>query len=226
MKTAWMSAVLCLALVLSASEAEAQLFSGTGGNDTIIIGMIKIGADLLPEAYGCVDNGATGTFYDLGNSSGLTATGTVQALAGNDIVYIQEVGKTQAGPTRCQVAGQVWSELLYNGHTIDLSGGDGNDYLSDGGGGGGSLIGGNNNDTMHQLSAGYQTFGNSGDDDLFGWAAGATDHLEGQQDSDCLFVSGTYFKVDCGEGGATDNDVTTATGISPVDCETEGAPSC
>ena len=207
-------------LSLSAASPAFATFtiSGGSGSDQIIAGMFKHGTDTLAKAWVCVDDGSTGTFYSVGDSLGLTSSGTVYGAGGNDTMWIVS-SKSELGPTHCQVSGRSWTELLYHGNFVDLVGDAGNDTLDDGGGAHDTyLFGLADNDIIAQRSSIGDAIGGDGGDLLYGWITGTGDNLNGNAGDDCLWFSDSTFTYgDCGSGGESAGDKCNLT--TPTNCE-------
>jgi Ca2+-binding RTX toxin-like protein len=156
-------------------------------------------------------NKATGACSStfLGGSTGFNADFEVHALGGDDYVQIYPY----TSPSN--FCGMSVGIPNYNGHFIDLYGGDGRDSLY--GSTGDSWVNGEaGNDTIQ--SGGFPgdlCLGSAGNDTVIGVAVD-NQTIHGDDGDDCLNVSGTSTDVSCGNG----NDKWYGPGTRPADCET------
>lgn len=208
--------VVVLAWGVWSASAEAFVVNGTSSADAILVGMINQDGT-GQKAWVCVDNGSSGSWTQVGDTSGLTSGGQVNGGAGNDVMAVVSSKGLSSVPTHCQVSGQSWHELLYGAYYVDLYGEGDNDTLSDGGGAHNTfLLGGDGNDALQQVSTIGYLAGENGNDNLYGWAIGGYDVLNGNAGTDCLWSYDSYSTASCGPETGEKAHLTPM----PADCET------
>jgi len=147
-------------------------------------------------------------------SAGPTLSDTVEVwgLAGNDdIIILDNVSPV----TLC---GFSMVTPNYNGYSIYLLGGDGDDYLGGWGNGPGGELGGGGNDWIDSARPDHSLSGDSGNDHLTAYASsGSGAHITGGDGDDCLYVATgqSPFQMSCGNG----TDGWYGPGTRPGDCE-------
>ena len=133
----------------------------------------------------------------------------IAASGGNDGGYlVQSAGHTPHPSHDCGITS--WDPLQYDGHFLDIHGGDGLDVLQGAVGAGDTrLSGGNGNDILYQYSSIGHLYGDADNDELVSDASspgmGSSQVLSGSTGADCLWdVNGTSTSCDCG-GQVVDN---------------------
>jgi Ca2+-binding RTX toxin-like protein len=151
----------------------------------------------------------------IGNAgTGLNDNVLVTAGPNGDYIYIV------SWPGGWSWCGSTISALNYSGHTLDLNGGAGNDWLIAGTGNTYMYGNGGNDQMENQGGAGLQMSGGSGNDVVI--VSGATNNgwYSAGAGNDCLLIntSSTNATMTCGDG----SDYWQGPGTRPADCEATG----
>lgn len=200
LKLGLLTCVAAGGLAVSAASASAQPFSLRAG-EKAVIGMVG------NEAYIRFRKGTGACSWKRIGVGGLNGDVVINGTSGADEVYL---------PTQTQdrVCDFVITPLVYNGHRLTINTAGGNDNIG-GGGNGNTLvtIGGPGDDLVQNFS-GWETWGGTGNDTLYGtW----NDWLQGEDGNDWLVIT-PGATADTANGGFG-NDIicggtaTTITGI-------------
>ena len=151
------------------------------------------------------------SFYHIGTASGLDNNYNIVGGGSGDFMVV--VG---GYTTSVNICGVNITSLLFNGHSCDVYGFGGADFIATGAG----LsfgFGGEGDDIMLAFSgAGFLT-GQNGNDRIFGSSAVTNDMIFGEEGNDCLTDPGNAHRFfDCGNG--SDRFVSPASGANS--CET------
>ena len=215
----WLTTVclvaLALPVVLTAGEKQANaltFLNSPFGDSPVLIFVATISGE--PWVAWQPLSGGQCAYNKLGDSSGLTDSYILSAGSGNDEALIP--GFDWEG------CGYALSEVNYQGHYVDIDGGDGDDYLVAYAGGDSWLYGAAGNDILEIAGNGSSAFGDLGNDKVSSYQS--NNRLLGGSGNDCLWPhGGVAAEVSCGSG--SDKVITSPINAS-ADCEVVGATSC
>jgi hypothetical protein len=214
-----------------AATSHAVNVNLTSGNDCVQIGAAVWGGVAGVRPAACINDTTMVALRSDSLSGPLNQTVAVNGLAGEDsIVLISSNGLLPPTNCDCQHITTVdqWQKIAYDGHVLDVNGGDDFDVISGGRDSGDTWASGDGGfDIVYNFSTVGRVFGGAGTDGLVSDTASGSDGLFGEGDSnDCLWDKSNSVITngfDCGSG--SDRNHSSNTSIQ-ANCEDNTATCC